>query len=100
MYHGDFDFVLLLLPAMHSCRRLLGPLTGDASERWIAVVELVCYAVIGAGMVRSVYTGDGTALRLVRWACRLSLFGLLVWHAIRLGRARPQDKTVATIAIA
>jgi len=100
MYHGDFDFVLLLLPAMHSCRRLLSSSTDDSSGRWIAAVELIGYAIIGAGMVRSVYTGDGTARRLIRWAVRLSLFGLLAWHAVRLGRARLQDKTAATIALA
>jgi hypothetical protein len=105
MYHGDFDFVLLLLPAMHSCRRLLARTGTEPAEKWTAAVELLCYAIIGAGMLRSVYIGsleigDDRLLRLVRWSCRLALFGMLAWHAIRLGRTRVASRLAPSVAAA
>jgi 4-amino-4-deoxy-L-arabinose transferase-like glycosyltransferase len=104
MYHGDFDFALLLLPVMHSCRRLLDR-TAESKVRWIAAGELLCFALIGVGMLRSVYIGsaDGSEdqlLRLARWGCRLALFGMLGWHAIRLGRARTESRVVPAVALA
>jgi hypothetical protein len=85
--HGNYDFTLLLLPAMHSIRRLY-----DVTGAWrVAALELVGYAAIGVGLTYSVFyqgeEGDrlapvlGKLYRLARWACRLALGGMIVWQA-------------------
>jgi glycosyl transferase family 87 len=101
--HGNYDFTLLLLPAMHCLRRIFQVPEAAVGTRWIAAIELLGYVAIGAGLTFSVYyKGDEggrffpVLSRLIRWLCRLGLGGLLVWNAVRLRRVQGADAGVAT----
>jgi Glycosyltransferase family 87 len=48
--HGNYDFALLLLPAMHSLRRLYGEPEASARVRWSAALEIIGFAAIGGGL--------------------------------------------------
>jgi hypothetical protein len=89
VYHGPYDFVLLVIPILHACRRILSARRVANSEWRAAIAELLCFVVIGAGLARPVYTGDDGVFRAARWGCRLALIGLLAWYAIRLRHGRP-----------
>jgi hypothetical protein len=107
--HGNYDFTLLLLPVMHTLRQLFSASEPAAGSRRAAILELIGYVAIGAGLTFSVYyKGDewervspwlGKLSRLARWLCRLALGGMFVWQAVRLrDRIRPSEPKEATFA--
>ncbi len=94
--HGNYDFVFLLVPAMHSLRRLF---VGNEypGDRRSAALQLLGLALVGAGLTYHVYYMKaewehlnptfGWLARLARWVCRLSLAAMFVAQAIRLRRS-------------
>lgn len=108
VYHGDYDFVLLLLPLAHCCRRLFADAPMESHAKLAAWLELGAYVVVGLGLLLPVYRGDDFGFRQLRWMCRLSLLGLFAWNAIRLrtdrlALSRPltaEARRLATLSVA
>jgi hypothetical protein len=78
-YHASYDFVVLL--------PVLLPLAGwsDAppGKRWSAL-GLVLFAVLALALLQVVIGGDDPATKMIRWAARVVVIGLVVWEYLRI----------------
>jgi hypothetical protein len=88
MYHGYYDFVVLL--------PVLLPLAGWSDQqpagRW-SVVGIVVFAVFVVALLPAVALGEDIVTRCIRWLARFTLLGLVVreYVAVYWGVFRPGD---------
>jgi hypothetical protein len=69
MYHGIYDFVVLLVPGALLVRDLLG--TQWKTMVWILAVG--AFLAVGAALLPAVHNGDTATYHALRWIGRLSL---------------------------